>query len=116
MAGEGNIKDPWGTQHQTLAQIANYYAWYNLDISGEAGAHIVSGYLVVDTWKSGEIVFQFHNQSTSASATIIAKDAHGNETTIVLPAHGYTGKLPPITHIKVTGTSDNLTVFTQKFA
>lgn len=110
----GNVANPWGTIHQTLEANANKYAGYNLDISGESGDHIVGGYLIVDTWKSGEVIVDIHNHNTAGAAAIIAVDSLDNEFTIGLAAGGFSGRLPLIAKLKVTGTDDDLTVFTQK--
>jgi hypothetical protein len=116
----GNIEAPWGRVEQILSQMANYYNSYNLSISGIAGDYLTAGYLDVSgLWKSGEYVYQIHNAG-SAEATVIysnwTADGKGDDVTIKLAQNQFSGKLPPIRYIKVSGTSDSLVVFTQKYA
>ncbi len=116
----GNVEAPWGRIDQILTQMANYFNSYNMSISGIAAGNLVGGYLdVFGLWKPGELVYQIHNAG-SAEATIIysnwTADGKGDDVTIKLAQNQFSGKLPPIRYIKVSGTSDSLVVFTQKYA
>jgi hypothetical protein len=109
---EGNLRSD--DNRRDIASAADWFDMHDLDISGEAGDHVVGGYLVVTDWKTGQLCKGFHNHGSSV-ATIIVKTAQGGvDVPIRLDAGGFSGKLPAITHIKVAGTSDDLTVFCQK--
>ena len=83
--------------------------WKALSISGESGAHVVDGYLIVSTWMPYHILIGIHNSSTTTDATVIAKTKESDtEATITIPATGTFLPLPPIGKIKVTGTSDGI--------
>ena len=102
---------------EAVVSMADFFDFYNLDISGEVGKdHIVDGYLIVkDKWDKC-VAKAFHNTNASTTATIIVQTSQGGDAdkTIKVSAEGYTPKLPAITKIKVSGTSDNLVVFVQK--
>ena len=101
---------------EAVVSMADFFDFYELDISGESGDHIVDGYLIVkDKWDKC-VAKAFHNTNASTTATIIVQTSQGGDVdkTIKVPAEGYTPKLPAITKIKVAGTSNDLVVFVQK--
>lgn len=112
MAGEGNIKNPWGRIEQMLASMSDWYTWGALSISGETTT-VTDGYLVVkDKWP-GCVCKGFINTSSSAGVAVIAKTRLGDEATINIAASSKIDKLPAITHIKKDGTGDGLVCLLQ---
>lgn len=116
MGIEGALSLQGVSLKEAVVSMADFFDFYNLDISGEAGDHIVDGYLIVkDKWDKC-VAKAFHNTNASTTATIIVQTSQGGgvDKTIKVSAEGYTPKLPAITKIKVDGTSDDLVVFVQK--
>jgi hypothetical protein len=127
MSKEGKLTADRVSADYALASMADMYTCRNLDISGVSSTYLVTvgGASCVDVkllWP-GYKLKMVHNQSTSSAATVIfhsendvfdGVDAATSENTIVIGASGYTPRLPSVRYIKVSGTSDNLTVFLQK--
>lgn len=89
-----------------LASMADWHDAVNLDISGEAGD------VNIETDYPGMLLKQFGNKGTTM-ATIICTTANGSPLTVKCPVGGITGKLPIISDITQTNTSDNLVLYFQ---
>lgn len=109
----GNIASPWGDIHEKLEQMSCYYDSFPMSVSG-LGAYVTDGYLDMNAWKEGQLIAQIHNAG-SAEATVIYRNYEGTDVTLKLAQNQFTGKLPYVQYIKQSGTSDSLTIFTQKF-
>jgi hypothetical protein len=116
MSYEGKLQTERTSADYGIASMSDWYDMKPLSISGESGSHIGGGYLVVSTKWEGCVVKGFHNAHATTDAAIIVKTAQDSavDKTIRLASQGYSPKLPAISHIKVTGTSDDLIVFLQK--
>lgn len=113
--------------NRAIASIADWYTCRNLSISGVASTYLVdiggANYVDCTLLWTGYKVKGFGNQSSTAAATAILHSVNDvndgvaaatREFTISIGASQSSGKLPSIRYIKVSGTSDNLTVFLQK--
>lgn len=111
---EGDVTPKGANPDRDTAAAADWYDSHPLTISGEAAPNVVGGYLLVGVKWANQYVKGFHNNQ-AGKATIICQTVNGaTDITITLDANAYTGKLPSINKIKVSGTSDGLVCFTQK--
>jgi hypothetical protein len=110
----GTPNAPGGNQQFLLAQMANWYDFFALTISGLSSPNIVGGYLDMQVYRPGERVYAFHNP-TGSDAAVICQDKSGNDVSLVVLAGQYTPKQPEIRYIKQSGTTDGLVYYTQKY-